>query len=108
MSYKSTLSIIVNVLGTGCVCQELISAYFGVTTGLFDSSFGIQMVSIGLMWSVPVSLTYYNLATNFSLTRNCYRLIDVLFLNFKLNQRALDIETGITSIPKADMIFLVS
>lgn len=80
--------------------EQLTSADFGVSTGLFDSSF----------WNYNrfywVNVERSNIADklqprniNISFTNNNNVPIDVLVFTFKSNQLTIDVETGIVTIP---------
>lgn len=80
--------------------EQLTSADFGVSTGLFDASF----------WNYNryywINVERSNIADklqprniNISFTNNNNVPIDVLVFTFKSNQLTIDVETGIVSIP---------
>jgi hypothetical protein len=80
--------------------EQLTSADFGITTGIFDSAF----------WN---SNRYYYInversnitdklqprAINISFTNNNNIPIDVLIFTFKSNQLTIEVETGLVSVP---------
>lgn len=80
--------------------EQLTSADFGVTTGLFDSAFwnNNRYYWINVERSnITDKLQPRNI--NISFTNNCNQPIDVLVFTFKANQLTIDCETGIVSIP---------
>ena len=80
--------------------EQLTSADFGVTTGLFDSAFwnNNRYYWINVERSnITDKLQPRNI--NISFTNNCNLPIDVLVFTFKANQLTIDCETGIVSIP---------
>jgi hypothetical protein len=81
-------------------CEQLTSADFGVSTGLFDASFWnynrYYWVNVERS-NIADKLQPRNL--NISFTNNNNVPIDVLVFTFKSNQLTIDIETGIVSIP---------
>ena len=81
-------------------CEQLTSADFGVTTGLFDASWWNfnRAYYINIERSnLTDKLQPRNL--NISFTNNNTVPIDVLIFTIKSNQLTLDTETGIVSIP---------
>lgn len=80
--------------------EQLTSADFGVTTGLFDASFWnynrFYWVNVERS-NITDKLQPRNI--NISFTNNNNVPIDVLVFTFKSNQLTLDTETGIVSIP---------
>ena len=81
-------------------CEQLTSADFGVSTGLFDASWW----NYNRFYWVNVersNITDKNQTRNLniSFTNNNNVPIDVLVFTFKSNQLTIDIETGIVSIP---------
>ena len=80
--------------------EQLTSADFGVTTGLFDAAWwnANRYYFINVERSnITDKLQPRNL--NISFTNNNNVPIDVLVFTFKSNQLTIDVETGITSIP---------
>ena len=80
--------------------EQLTSADFGVTTGLFDSAFwnNNRYYWINVERSnITDKLQPRNI--NISFNNNCNLPIDVLVFTFKSNQLTIDCETGIVSIP---------
>ena len=80
--------------------EQLTSADFGVSTGLFDSSFwnNNRYYYINVERSnITDKLTARNL--NISFTNNNNVPIDVLVFTFKSNSLTIDVEDGIVSIP---------
>lgn len=80
--------------------EQLTSADFGVSTGLFDSSFwnNNRFYYINVERSnITDKLTARNL--NISFTNNNNVPIDVLVFTFKSNSLTIDVEDGIVSIP---------
>jgi hypothetical protein len=80
--------------------EQLTSADFGVTTGLFDSAFwnNNRYYWINVERSnITDKLQPRNI--NISFNNNCNQPIDVLVFTFKANQLTIDCETGIVSIP---------
>ena len=80
--------------------EQLTSADFGVTTGLFDAGYWNynRFYYINIERSnITDKLQPQNI--NISFTNNCNQPIDVLVFTFKSNQLTIDTETGITSIP---------
>ena len=81
-------------------CEQLTSADFGVSTGLFDASWWnynrFYWVNVERS-NITDKLTARNL--NISFTNNNNVPIDVLVFTFKSNSLTIDIETGIVSIP---------
>jgi hypothetical protein len=80
--------------------EQLTSADFGVSTGLFDASYWnynrFYWVNVERS-NITDKLQPRNL--NISFTNNNNVPIDVLVFTFKSNQLTIDVETGITSIP---------
>jgi hypothetical protein len=81
-------------------CEQLTSADFGVSTGLFDAAWW----NYNRFYWVNVersNITDKNQTRNLniSFTNNNNVPIDVLVFTFKSNQLTIDIETGIVSIP---------
>jgi hypothetical protein len=80
--------------------EQLTSADFGVSTGLFDASFWnynhYYWVNVERS-NITDKLQPRNLSISF--TNNNNVPIDVLIFTFKSNQLTIDVETGITSIP---------
>lgn len=80
--------------------EQLTSADFGVSTGLFDAAFWnynrYYWVNVERS-NITDKLQPRNL--NISFTNNNNVPIDVLVFTFKSNQLTIDVETGITSIP---------
>ena len=80
--------------------EQLTSADFGVSTGLFDASFWnynrYYWINVERS-NITDKLQPRNL--NISFTNNNNVPIDVLVFTFKSNQLTIDVETGITSIP---------
>lgn len=80
--------------------EQLTSADFGITTGLFDASYWnynrFYWVNVERS-NITDKLQPRNL--NISFTNNNNVPIDVLVFTFKSNQLTLDVETGIVSIP---------
>ena len=80
--------------------EQLTSADFGVTTGLFDAAFWnynrFYWVNIERS-NITDKLQPRNI--NISFTNNNNVPIDVLVFTFKSNSLSLDVETGIVSIP---------
>ena len=82
------------------VAEQLTSADFGVSTGLFDASWwnSNRFYFINVERSnITDKLETRNL--NISFTNNNNVPIDVLVFTFKSNQLTCDIETGVISIP---------
>lgn len=81
-------------------CEQLTSADFGVSTGLFDASWWnynrFYWVNVERS-NITDKLTARNL--NISFTNNNNVPIDVLVFTFKSNALTIDAETGIVSIP---------
>ena len=81
-------------------CEQLTSADFGVSTGLFDVSFWnynrYYWVNVERS-NVTDKLQPRNI--NISFTNNNNVPIDVLIFTFKANELTIDVETGIVSIP---------
>jgi hypothetical protein len=81
-------------------CEQLTSADFGVTTGLFDAGYWnynrFYWVNIERS-NITDKLQPRNI--NISFTNNNNVPIDVLVFTFKSNQLTIDCETGIVSIP---------
>ena len=81
-------------------CEQLTSADFGVTTGLFDASWWNfnRAYYINIERSnLTDKLQPRNL--NISFTNNNTVPIDVLVFTIKSNQLTIDVETGLVSIP---------
>jgi hypothetical protein len=81
-------------------CEQLTSADFGVTTGLFDAAFwnSNRYYYINIERSnLTDKLQPRNI--NISFTNNNNIPIDVLIFTFKSNQLTIDVETGIVSVP---------
>ena len=82
------------------VAEQLTSADFGVSTGLFDASWwnSNRYYFINVERSnITDKLETRNL--NISFTNNNNQPIDVLVFTFKSNQLTIDAETGVISIP---------
>ena len=81
-------------------CEQLTSADFGVSTGLFDASWWnynrFYWVNVERS-NITDKLTARNL--NISFTNNNNVPIDILVFTFKSNSLSIDTETGIVSIP---------
>jgi hypothetical protein len=81
-------------------CEQLTSADFGVSTGLFDAAWWnynrFYWVNVERS-NITDKLTARNL--NISFTNNNNVPIDVLVFTFKSNSLTIDVETGIVSIP---------
>jgi hypothetical protein len=80
--------------------EQLTSADFGVSTGLFDAAWWnhnrFYWVNVERS-NITDKLTARNL--NISFTNNNNVPIDVLVFTFKSNGLTIDVETGIVSIP---------
>jgi hypothetical protein len=80
--------------------EQLTSADFGVTTGLFDAAFWnfnrFYWVNVERS-NITDKLQPRNI--NISFTNNNNVPIDILVFTFKSNQLTIDVETGIVSIP---------
>jgi hypothetical protein len=80
--------------------EQLTSSDFGVTTGLYDSSFWnynrFYFVNIERS-NITDKLQPRNI--NISFTNNNNVPIDILVFTFKSNELTIDVETGITSVP---------
>ncbi len=81
--------------------EQLTSADFGVSTGVFDAAFGIAIAIISLMrtFNHHRKTSTRNLNISFTNKNNVPIMIDVLIFTFKSNSLTLDCETGIVSIP---------
>ena len=80
--------------------EQLTSADFGVTTGLFDSAWwnSNRYYYINVERSnITDKLQPRNL--NISFTNNSNQPIDILIFTWKSNQLTIDTETGLVSIP---------